>query len=164
MGQQQTNGVQPTDTPRRYTHITQSGSGFAKVDPVSTTDPTRFASVGSRSAPQGRSDCDSINASLRGCCCKDANDGSVEDIIVVHHDAFNRLSFLMKFDELSAAELPSVPQSVVEARRAEMQRCQANASQGDGPSQRTGPLGAPTALQKRMAKCAPPVLPEGRHV
>mmetsp|Transcript_8201 Transcript_8201/g.23450 ORF Transcript_8201/g.23450 Transcript_8201/m.23450 type:complete len:242 (+) Transcript_8201:146-871(+) len=69
--------------------------------------------------------------SARGChaavippCCRVAEDQSVEEVLVVHHDALRKVNFLLKVDELSGCEveLPAVPECVAAARRAELQR------------------------------------------
>lgn len=58
------------------------------------------------------------------CCTSDDGVFSVEEVLVVHHDALRKVNFLLKVDELSGCELPSVPECVVAARRAELQKRQ----------------------------------------
>jgi hypothetical protein len=40
----------------------------------------------------------------------------------VHHDALKKVNFLLRVDELSGCELPTVPECVIAAKRAELQR------------------------------------------
>jgi len=56
------------------------------------------------------------------CCAADDGTSSVEEILVVHHDALRKLNFLLEVDELSGCELPAVPECIIAARRSELQR------------------------------------------
>lgn len=56
------------------------------------------------------------------CCAVDDAACSVEEILVVHHDALRKVNYLLKVDEFSGCELPAVPECVLAARRVEQQR------------------------------------------
>lgn len=56
------------------------------------------------------------------CCAADEGACSVEEVLVVHHDALKKVNFLLRVDELSGCELPTVPECVIAAKRAELQR------------------------------------------
>jgi len=59
------------------------------------------------------------------CCTVDETEPTVEEIIVVHHEALRKVNYLLKSDDFSgAAELPSIPECVTAAKRAELQRQQ----------------------------------------
>mmetsp|Transcript_2767 Transcript_2767/g.7424 ORF Transcript_2767/g.7424 Transcript_2767/m.7424 type:complete len:244 (-) Transcript_2767:20-751(-) len=59
-------------------------------------------------------------------CCAGEESGPrpVEEVLVVHHDALRKVDFLLRVDELAgtSCELPSVPECVVAAKRAELNR------------------------------------------
>jgi len=56
------------------------------------------------------------------CCGADEGNSSVEEVLVVHHDALKKVNILLRADELSGCDLPSVPECVVAAKRAEIRR------------------------------------------
>lgn len=57
------------------------------------------------------------------CCTVDDGAPSVEEIIVVHHEALRKVNYLLRSDDFSgAAELPSIPECVTAAKQAELQR------------------------------------------
>jgi len=56
------------------------------------------------------------------CFTADVGTSSVEEVLVVHHDALRKVNFLLMGDELSVCELPAVPECVIAARRSEIQR------------------------------------------
>lgn len=56
------------------------------------------------------------------CCATEDGGCAVEEVLVVHHDALKKVNFLLRVDELSGCELPSVPECVIAAKRAELQR------------------------------------------
>mmetsp|Transcript_7244 Transcript_7244/g.16394 ORF Transcript_7244/g.16394 Transcript_7244/m.16394 type:complete len:246 (-) Transcript_7244:99-836(-) len=69
------------------------------------------------------SECKAAVSSLGASCCA-TDDGAcaVEEVLVVHHDALKKVNFLLRVDELSGCELPSVPECVIAAKRAELQK------------------------------------------
>lgn len=56
------------------------------------------------------------------CCAVDDSACSVEEILVVHHDALRKVNYLLKADDLTGCDMPSVPECVVAARRAELHK------------------------------------------
>mmetsp|Transcript_69918 Transcript_69918/g.200378 ORF Transcript_69918/g.200378 Transcript_69918/m.200378 type:complete len:306 (+) Transcript_69918:1843-2760(+) len=59
------------------------------------------------------------------CFTADVCTSSIEEVLVVHHDALRKVNFLLMGDELSVCEqceLPAVPECVIAARRSEIQR------------------------------------------
>jgi len=74
------------------------------------------------------------------CCATDDGACSVEEVLVVHHDALRKVNFLLKVDELSGCELPAVPECVVAARRAELRKRQEHAMQEAAALVATGAL------------------------
>mmetsp|Transcript_85659 Transcript_85659/g.223230 ORF Transcript_85659/g.223230 Transcript_85659/m.223230 type:complete len:306 (-) Transcript_85659:298-1215(-) len=59
---------------------------------------------------------------VRPCFTADVGTSSVEEVIVVQHNALRKVDFLLLGDELSVCELPAVPECVIAARRSEIQR------------------------------------------
>mmetsp|Transcript_78051 Transcript_78051/g.220681 ORF Transcript_78051/g.220681 Transcript_78051/m.220681 type:complete len:236 (+) Transcript_78051:149-856(+) len=71
----------------------------------------------------GGNECKAAAAAWGATCCANDDGGcSVEEVLVVHHDALKKVNFLLRVDELSGCELPTVPECVVAAKRAEMQK------------------------------------------
>jgi len=58
-----------------------------------------------------------------GCrlCCR-PTDTQTEEVLVVHHEALQKVDFLLRHDELAQAESPSLPECITAVRRAKIQR------------------------------------------
>lgn len=54
------------------------------------------------------------------CCAVEDSTASVEEVLVVHHEALRKVNFLLRVDELSGCDLPTVPECVIAAKRAEL--------------------------------------------
>jgi len=54
-------------------------------------------------------------------CCK-PTDSQVEEVLVVHHEALQKVSFLLRHDELQSCESPAIPECVTAMRRAKIQK------------------------------------------
>lgn len=54
-------------------------------------------------------------------CCRPA-DQHTEEVLVVHHEALQKVNFLLKHDELSSCESPSVPECVAAVWRSKIQK------------------------------------------
>lgn len=52
-------------------------------------------------------------------CCR-PNESTVEEVLVVHHEALQKVDFLLKHDELTSCEAPAVPECVTAVRRAKI--------------------------------------------
>jgi len=63
---------------------------------------------------------DNTSLACRHCC--DANDSKIEEVLVVHHEALQKVNFLLRHDELQACEAPTIPECVTAMRRARIQR------------------------------------------
>lgn len=110
--------------PRRTTYHTQEIALVPRsVDEWQTLGRwTTTAEVEGPEADGGTRGCKA--ALVPPCCATDDGACSVEEVIVVHHDALRKVNFLLKVDELSGCELPAVPECVVAARRAELRKRQ----------------------------------------
>lgn len=54
-------------------------------------------------------------------CCR-PGDQHVEEVLVVHHEALQKVNFLLKHDELSSCESPTVPECVAAVWRSKIQK------------------------------------------
>mmetsp|Transcript_107244 Transcript_107244/g.201873 ORF Transcript_107244/g.201873 Transcript_107244/m.201873 type:complete len:290 (+) Transcript_107244:136-1005(+) len=54
-------------------------------------------------------------------CCRPV-DQHTEEVLVVHHEALQKVNFLLKHDELSSCESPSVPECVAAVWRSKIQK------------------------------------------
>lgn len=54
-------------------------------------------------------------------CCR-PSDSHVEEVLVVHHEALQKVNFLLKHDELTSCESPSVPECVAAVWRSKIQK------------------------------------------
>lgn len=52
-------------------------------------------------------------------CCR-PGDSHVEEVLVVHHEALQKVDFLLRHDELTSCEAPTVPECVTAVRRAKI--------------------------------------------
>jgi len=52
-------------------------------------------------------------------CCR-PGDSYVEEVLVVHHEALQKVDFLLRHDELTSCESPAVPECVTAVRRAKV--------------------------------------------
>eukprot|EP00401_Gymnodinium_catenatum_P006807 CAMPEP_0117500954 /NCGR_PEP_ID=MMETSP0784-20121206/23045_1 /TAXON_ID=39447 /ORGANISM="" /LENGTH=550 /DNA_ID=CAMNT_0005296185 /DNA_START=75 /DNA_END=1727 /DNA_ORIENTATION=- len=59
-------------------------------------------------------------ATCRSCCVP--ADSRVEEVLVVHHEALQKINFLLRHDELQTCEAPGVPDCVTAIRRARIQK------------------------------------------
>eukprot|EP00747_Dinoflagellata_sp_TGD_P182118 gnl/TRDRNA2_/TRDRNA2_36225_c0_seq1.p1 gnl/TRDRNA2_/TRDRNA2_36225_c0~~gnl/TRDRNA2_/TRDRNA2_36225_c0_seq1.p1 ORF type:complete len:206 (-),score=44.32 gnl/TRDRNA2_/TRDRNA2_36225_c0_seq1:145-762(-) len=62
----------------------------------------------------------SVPANCKLCCRP--TDSQVEEVLVVHHEALQKVDFLLRHDELESCESPSVPECVTAVRRARIQK------------------------------------------
>eukprot|EP00927_Polykrikos_kofoidii_P086343 TRINITY_DN9641_c0_g1_i1.p1 TRINITY_DN9641_c0_g1~~TRINITY_DN9641_c0_g1_i1.p1 ORF type:complete len:421 (-),score=73.08 TRINITY_DN9641_c0_g1_i1:615-1877(-) len=64
-----------------------------------------------------------LEAPISNChpCCV-PGDSKVEEVLVVHHEALQKIDYLLRHDELLACESPSVPRCVMAMRRAKIQK------------------------------------------
>lgn len=99
-------------------------------------------------------------------CCK-PSESQVEEVIVVHHEALQRVDFLLRYDELAACESPALPECVSAVRRSKIQkRLQTHGSRPasqvkDGG---TGPLRLPdVAHQEGLEDNDPSITSDGEH-
>mmetsp|Transcript_68301 Transcript_68301/g.192589 ORF Transcript_68301/g.192589 Transcript_68301/m.192589 type:complete len:234 (-) Transcript_68301:177-878(-) len=95
------------------------------------------------------------------CCAAEDGTAAVEEVLVVHHEALRKVNFLLRVDELSGCDLPTVPECVIAAKRAELLKernaglafgvlqnedtdssCMREVTEQDGPHFRFGDLGA----------------------
>lgn len=99
------------------------------------------------------------------CCTADEGTCPVEEVLVVHHDALKKVNFLLRVDEMSGCDLPVVPECVIAARRAELQRRHMAAVKtsftdlaGDDAARGSsaGPAPGVTSRGARFASCAAP--------
>lgn len=58
-------------------------------------------------------------ASRCGFCCR-PTESQVDEVHVVHHEAFQRVDFLLHHDDLTACDAPAMPQCVTAVRRAKV--------------------------------------------
>lgn len=100
--------------PRRFSHSQEIGVGHSVGD-CHTMSRATVEDLG----PEDERGCQN---STMPCCAVDDGFCSVEELIVVHHDGLRQVNYLLKADDLTGCELPSVPECVVAARRAELQR------------------------------------------
>eukprot|EP00927_Polykrikos_kofoidii_P034833 TRINITY_DN29462_c0_g1_i1.p1 TRINITY_DN29462_c0_g1~~TRINITY_DN29462_c0_g1_i1.p1 ORF type:complete len:540 (-),score=103.22 TRINITY_DN29462_c0_g1_i1:43-1662(-) len=56
----------------------------------------------------------------RACCVP--NDSKVEEVLVVHHVALQKIGFLLRHDELQGCESPAIPECVTAVRRSRIQK------------------------------------------
>lgn len=91
------------------------------------------------------------------CCAVDDSAPTVEEILVVHHDALRKVNFLLKVDEFSGAELPSVPECVVAVKRAELQRSHQQSTRELKQLRGSGADGSETSPSSggRVGPCGP---------
>lgn len=54
-------------------------------------------------------------------CCR-PGDSQVEEVLVVHHEALQKVDFLLRHDELTSCEAPMIPECVAAVRRAKIQK------------------------------------------
>lgn len=59
-------------------------------------------------------------AKCRFCC--NGSDMQVDEVLVVHHEALQKVNFLLRHDELQSCESPAVPECVMAMRRAKIQK------------------------------------------
>lgn len=80
--------------------------------------------------------CDHAQTKCRALC--GGNDGinGVDEVLVVHHEALKKVNFLLRVDELSGCDLPTVPECVVAAKQAEMQKRHLSMLQSESCSRR----------------------------
>jgi len=68
-------------------------------------------------SPQGQS-CEPAGDNCRLCCRP--GESHVEEVLVVHHEALQKVDFLLRHDELNSCEAPVVPECVTAVRRAKI--------------------------------------------
>lgn len=58
----------------------------------------------------------------RICCRHPGEAGRVEEVLVVHHEALQKVDFLLRHDELNNCDAPAMPEVVAAVRRAKIQK------------------------------------------
>lgn len=101
--------------PRRYSHTQEIAVG-PSVGETHTMSRGLLEDLGAQE-PRG-----CRQAVTPPCCAVDDSACSVEEILVVHHDALRKVNYLLKADDLTGCDMPSVPECVVAARRAELHK------------------------------------------
>lgn len=64
------------------------------------------------------------SSSFMGCtpCCRAPVEAQIDEVLVVHHEALQKVGFLLRHDELQLCESPAVPECVTAMRRNRIQR------------------------------------------
>jgi len=78
----------------------------------------------SEDVPGGAGACDAVPVPQRcRLCCRPGDAAQVEEVLVVHHEALQKVDFLLRHDELTeCCEAPAIPECVAAVRRAKIQK------------------------------------------
>lgn len=70
----------------------------------------------------GASACDALPVPQHCRLCCRPGESQVEEVLVVHHEALQKVDFLLRHDELTSCEAPMIPECVAAVRRAKIQK------------------------------------------